>query len=182
LYQVVLLHFSVFSACRHDVYDGGVPEGGVPPDGGVPEGCVPFISIPAGGVPEGLVPFISIPAGGVPCGPPDWLKAGLSPVLAAWSGVADEAAEPELPASAVTAACTWPVDDAVVVWPDELLSVHPATRIPATRIANAISMIRLLFFIGYSPNFPVRRIRMLQRRIFVLNFFLHEPGGVHNFF
>jgi hypothetical protein len=141
LYQVVLLHFSVFSACRHDSYDGGVPEGGVPPDGGVPEGCVPFISIPAGGV---------------PCGPADWLKAGLSPVLAAWSGVADEAAEPEFPASAVTAACSCPVegDDALVVWLDVLLSVQPATRIPATRIAEAISMIKLFFFIGFSPEFP----------------------------
>jgi hypothetical protein len=109
--------------------------------------------MPAGGVPEGLVPFISMPAGGVPCGPADWLNAGLSPVLVAWSGVADEAAEPEFPASAVTAACSCPAegDDTLVVWLDVLLSVQPATIIPATRIAEAISMIKLLFFMRYSP-------------------------------
>ena len=137
--------------CWHYSCDGGVPEGGVP-DGGVPDGCVPFISIPAGGVPESLVPFNSIPDGGVPCGPADWLKAGLSLLLKAVSGVADKVAVFEFPASAVTAACAWSVDDALAVWPDELLSVHPATSIPAMRIADAISMTKLLFFIEYSPE------------------------------
>ena len=171
------------SAYRHDGYDGGVPEGGVPPDGGVPDGAVLFISIPAGGVPEGLVPFISIPAGGVPCGPADWLNTGLSPVLVVWSGVADEAAEPEFPASAVTAACSCPVDgdDTLVVCLDVLVSVQPATRIPATRIAEAISMIKLLFFIGFSPEFPGPAHKNAPEAGAVLNSFLYKPGGVHIF-
>jgi hypothetical protein len=151
VYRVCSSAFFTCPDCRHYDPDGGVPDGRVP-DGGVPEGRVPFICIPSGGVPEGRVPFICIPSGGVPCGPADWLNCGLSAVPA-WSDVTDDAIPPEVPTGAVPTACVCPAagDDVLPVWPDTLPVswVQPATRIPATRIADAISIMILLFFIGY---------------------------------
>jgi hypothetical protein len=153
--------------------DGGVPEGGVPdgpdpsdciPPGGVPEGRVPFICMPSGGVPEGLVPFIAMPSGGVPpIWPADWLNCGLLPEPAS-PGVADDA---RLPASPVVAAAVpWAsvgiVDRVLVVSTDELLSVQPATRIPAMRIDDAISIMILFFCIG-SISLNVRSMHRICR-------------------
>jgi hypothetical protein len=145
------LFFRCFPYTSQDDYpDGGVPDGGVPdggdpdggvPDGGVPDGRVPFICIPPGGVPEGWVPFICIPSGGVPIGPADSLNWGLSPVPAS----------PVSPDNAVCAAVAKDGigDSVLLVSTDELLSVQPATRIPATRAADATSTMILFFFIGF---------------------------------
>ena len=120
---------------------GGVPDGGVP-EGAEPDGAVPFISPPIwppGGVPEGAVPFISppmgVPDGAVPftclpdCGVPEGV-ALFPPAccVSAAAGVDDETA--------------LPLDDVEV--PVEL--VQPAIMIPAMRIADAINMTMLLFF------------------------------------
>lgn len=122
------------------LYDpvGGVPEGGVP-DGGVPKGRVPFTCILSGGGPEGRVPFICIPPGGVPFDPADWLNCGFSPVLAS-PGVADATIVPEPASGVFSTVCACPAA-LVESW------VQPATRIPAMRNADAISIIILLFFI-----------------------------------
>jgi len=124
------------------VPDGGVPEGAVPficppgpppvcpPSGGVPEGAVPFICTPDG-VPEGAVLLVWSPAGGVPDGviavfcSADWLLSVT---------VLDEALLP---------------DD----WVELVELVHPAIMMPAIRIAEAISMSVMLFFMGVSPLF-----------------------------
>ena len=114
-----------------------MPDGIVPEDA-APDGAVPFI-IPPGGVPEGAVPFIS-PPGGVP-----------------------EGAVPD-GAALVPPACGVPVEDGV---DDETallldgtevlveLCVQPAIMIPAMRIADAINMSILLFFIEYHPEYGV---------------------------
>lgn len=114
-----------------------VPEGAVPfiappicPAGGVPDGAVPFIA-PAGGVPEGAVPFVC--SAGVP--------EGAAP-LSAGCGVSAAACE-----DVVTAL---PADEDV-----ELVElVHPAIIMPAMRIADAISITIMLFFMDYSPDCP----------------------------
>lgn len=103
------------------------------PFGGEPEGAVPFI-IPPGGVPEGAVLFVCTPDGWVPDGaalfPPD-----------CWVSVED-----------------W-VDDETALLLDwvELVPescVHPAIMIPAIRIAEAISMSDVLFFMDTAPGLP----------------------------
>jgi len=99
--------------------------------------------------PEGLVPFM--PPGGVPpIWPADWLNCGLLPVAAS-PGVADDARLPASPAvaAAVPRASVGIVDRVLVVSTDELLSVQPATRIPAMRIDDAISIMILFFCIGF---------------------------------
>jgi hypothetical protein len=108
------------------VPDGGVPEGAVPficppisPLGGVPEGVVPSICPP--GVPDGAVLFVCAPACGVPMG------VALC-CVSVDDVVADETA---LPVEGV---------DVLVVL------VHPAIMIPAMRIADAINMTIMLFF------------------------------------
>ena len=140
------------------VPDGAVPDGGVPPvppDGGVPDGRVPFICIPAGGVPEGRVPFICRPADGVPEG---WvvlpcISAGCVPegVPAVEPEDASVACWPEgFAACAVAVACAWPEDADVL----PLSCVQPAINIPATRIADAMIMMIVLFFMRcVSPYF-----------------------------
>lgn len=128
--------------------EGGVPDGGVP-DGGVPDGRVPFICIPSGGVPEGRVPFIAIPSGG---GPEDRvpfipMPSGSVPIAAADS--LNRGLSPASDAGADSAAWAAAGTDAsiVLVSTDELLSVQPAIRIPATRIDDASSIMRVLFCI-----------------------------------
>ena len=121
----------------------GVPEGGVP-DGIVPDGRVPLPCIPAGGVPDGWVPFISTPAGGVPEG---WVEF---PCISA-GGVPDgvPTTEPEEVSVVDTCwpdgfcACAW-LEDAVPASED--VDVQPAINIPATRIADAMIMMIVLFF------------------------------------
>jgi hypothetical protein len=136
------------------VPDGGVPEGRVPfismPPGGDPEGRVPFISIPSGGDPEGRVPFICIPSAGVPIGPADWLNRDLFPVPAS-PEVIDGDNPPAFPAVAVSTgrASDGIGESVLLVSTDELLSEQPATRIPATRTADATSIMILLFCIGF---------------------------------
>jgi hypothetical protein len=122
---------------------GGVPDGGVP-DGRVPEGAVPFIFppiSPAGGVPEGAVPFIcppGVPEGAVPliCSPDCGVPTGV--VLAACPSACCVSVE-----DVVDDDTALSLDDVVV--PEVL--VQPAIMIPAMRIADAISMSILLFFI-----------------------------------
>jgi len=97
---------------------GGVPDGMVP-EGEAPESAVPF-AIPAGGVPEGAVPVVRSARTRVPDG---------VPAAACWFSVTVGAAVAE--------------DDGVVE-----LCVQPATRIPAMRSADPISMSIVLFFIG----------------------------------
>jgi hypothetical protein len=125
----------------------GVPDGGVP-EGGVPDGTVPS---PAGGVPDGRVPFICIPSGGVPEGAPaDWLNLGLSPLLVA-SVVPDDEPVAGGSAEAVFVICACEdaevLPDWAVVLPESC--VQPAMRIPAMRIADATSIIILLFFMEF---------------------------------
>jgi hypothetical protein len=135
------------------VPDGGVPEGRVPfnciPPGGDPEGRVPFICMPSGGVPEGRVPFISTPSGCVSIGPADSLNRDLLPVPA--SGFPDGDSPPASPAGAVsTGGESDGIGESVLlVSTDELLSEQPAARIPATRIADATSIMILLFCIEF---------------------------------
>jgi len=96
---------------------------------GPPAGAVPFICIPSGGVPEGLVPFISTPAGAVPdCSDdPAALAAGVAWTCSDDAGLDAADCVEELPES----------------------DVQPATRIPATRIADATNMMIMLLFMGY---------------------------------
>ena len=142
---------SRLSSYPHQDPDGGVPEGRVP-DGGVPEGAVPLPGPPDGGVPDGRVPFICIPAGGVPEGvPADWLNRGLSP-LAAGSDEPDDASLAGCSAEAVFVTCACASDDAglPLAWAAELPeSVQPITKIPAMRIADAISINIVLFLIEF---------------------------------
>jgi len=121
------------------VPEGIVPEGAVPfiappvcPSGGVPDGAVPFISppMPEGAVPLGAVPFICSP--GVPDG------ATPLPAAACWESVV--AGVDVTPALSVD-------EEAEFV---EL--VHPAIMIPAMRIADAINITIMLFFMDYSPD------------------------------
>jgi hypothetical protein len=106
--------------------------------------------MPSGGVPEGRVPFICMPSGGVPIGPADWLDGDLVPVPAS-PGVSDDDIPPAFPAGVVSTG--WPSDGigerVLLVSTDELLLEQPATRIPATRIADATSIMILLFCIGF---------------------------------
>jgi hypothetical protein len=78
-------------------------------------------------------------------------------------GVTDDDSPPEFPAGAVSAA--WAIDgiadNVLLVSPDELLSVQPATRIPATSIDDAISIMILLFCIGYI-SWNVRSMHRVQ--------------------
>jgi hypothetical protein len=75
------------------------------------------------------------------------LNGGFSPVPAR-SGVAGEDIPPVLPADDCSTASACPAkEEALSVWPDALVEVQPATRIPVTRIAETISIIILLFFI-----------------------------------
>jgi len=115
------------------------------PDGGVPDGRVPFISIPAGGVPEGWVPFICMPAGGVPDG---WVVFPCIPAAGVPDGEMAETAGVVSCGTCVLSACAGAVDaeDA-----DELLPswVQPALQIPATRIADAMIMMIVLFFMRW---------------------------------
>jgi hypothetical protein len=108
----------------------------------VPDGRVPFISIPAGGVPEGWVPFICMPAGGEPDG---WV---VFPCILA-AGVPDGVmAEPDVAVSCgtcVLSACVG-AEDADVLPPSW---VQPAIKIPATRIADAMIMMIVLFFMRF---------------------------------
>jgi len=98
----------------------------------VPEGWVPFICRPADGVPEGWVVLPCISAGCVPEGVPAVEPEDAS--VACW---------PEgFAACAVAAACTWPEDADVL----PLSCVQPAINIPATRIADAMIMMIVLFF------------------------------------
>jgi hypothetical protein len=91
----------------------------------VPEGAVPFIC-PPGGVPDGAELFVCAPDCGVPDGaallPPDcWVSIGAC-------GVDDT---------------EFSLDGVDVL--DELC-VQPAIMIPAMRIADAINMTIMLFF------------------------------------
>jgi hypothetical protein len=90
-----------------------------------------FPCIPAGGVPEGWVVFPFISAGGVPDG-----VAAAEPddTAACWAGVVSTCAG---------------ADDAPVVEDADVLPascVQPAMKIPATRIADAMIMMIVLFF------------------------------------
>lgn len=124
------------------VPDGCVPDGGAPP-GGVPEGAVPF-SIPSGGVPEGAFLFIC-PPGGVPDG------AVLFTCTPGCRSVA--AVLPDCTFSCCVFTGDAAGDTVVPVDCGEVLVVlvQPATRIPAMRIADAITMTMLLFFMNKSP-------------------------------
>jgi hypothetical protein len=129
---------------------GGVPEGRVPfiamPAGGVPHGWEVFPFMPAGGVPEGLVVFPCISAGGVPDGvgasEPDKVAA------ACWAGVL----------SACDGTEDTPADEDADVLP--LSCVQPAMKIPATRIADAMIMMIVLFFMRFrvSISFVVNTV------------------------
>jgi hypothetical protein len=114
---------------------------------------VPFIGpIPAGGEPEGGVPFIPIPDGGIPEGPADWLTCAPSPAFIVWSGEVADDTPVGFSAPAGVEDWGWAVGDTVV--PADCVVVlsefpmHPAQKIPATRIADTISMNILLFFMS----------------------------------
>jgi hypothetical protein len=136
---------------------GGFPWGGEP-EGGVPDGRVPFIvPIPAGGepeggVPDGCVPFNSIPDGGVPEGPADWLTRAPSPAFTVWSGEVADDPPVGFSATAGVEDWGWVVGDTVVpvdcVVELSEFPMHPAQKIPATRIADTISMNILLVFMS----------------------------------
>ena len=119
---------------------GGVPDGLVP-EGAAPEGAVPFISPPCP-PPEGAVPFISWP-GGVPDG---IVPEGT--VLFVWSPGVPEGAAPFPPACCVSAEDGVADETALPVEGVDVLVVlvHPAIMIPAMRIADAINMTIMLFF------------------------------------
>ena len=112
----------------------------------VPEGAVPFIAppiCPAGGVPDGAVPFIS-PAGGVP--------GGEVPFICS-AGVPEGAALLSAGCWTSVTACE---DEVTALLADEDVElvelVHPAIIMPAMRIADAINITIMLFFMDYSPD------------------------------
>jgi hypothetical protein len=128
----------------NQVVTGGVPDGGVPegfsPDGLSPEGAVPFPGMPPG-PPCGAVPFIAMPSGGVP--------EGTVPLLCKSAGrVPDGVTFSDIPADTCPDAagvCASALDVALLPESD----VQPATNIPAMRIADATSMMIVLFFMDY---------------------------------
>lgn len=94
-----------------------------------------------------------MPSGGVPDGAPaDWLNWGLSPFFV-WSDDPDAELLAGCSAWAVFVICACAFDDAGLPldWAEVLPEscVQPVTRIPAMRIADAISIMILLFFIRF---------------------------------